>query len=331
MSRQGNNPQKIRESATTPPSEITVAALTYIPEQAGYFTNVLDALKLCLASIRAHADYPFDLLVLDNGSCKEVRSFLYEELEQGRIDYLIVNQRNIGKMNAVFQMLSAAPGETIFYTDGDIYYKPGWMSAHLNILKTFPKAGLVGGTPLRNLAQYCTEGTIGWIESHSSELEYQKGDLIPIEWTREFLHSVGSEDVERWKHLQDCRVTYKGVTAYAGASHMQYAISRAVAQSIPRYRSDKAISAENDLHIDTFLENSGYLRLSTDKSYVYHIGNSISESWLMYEYRRLVQERPSLQNVAAPRRRHWFWGRSKVRRVLMALYEWAFDLHYRNS
>jgi len=30
-------------------------------------------------------------------------------------------------------------------------------------------------------------------------------------------------------------------------------------------------------------------------------------------------------------RRHWLWGRSKVRCVLMRLYEWAFDMHYRNS
>jgi glycosyltransferase involved in cell wall biosynthesis len=331
MSRRGTNPQKIRESATEPPAEITVAVLTYIPEQAGYFANVLEALKLCLASLRAHADRPFDLLVLDNGSCKEVRSFLYEELARGRIQYLIANTRNVGKMNAVFQMLAAAPGEVVFYTDGDIYYRPGWMAAHLEVLNTFPNVGLVGGTPLRNLAEYCTEGTLRWIESHAADLDYQKGDLIPAEWTREFLHSVGSDKTfEQWIHTQDCRVTYQGVTAYAGASHMQYAMRREVAQSIPRYRSDKAISNENDLHIDTFLERSGYLRLSTDRPYVYHIGNAISEDWLREEYRRLV-EKSYTSSTDAPRRRHWFWGRSKVRRVLMAIYEWAFDLHYRNS
>jgi hypothetical protein len=192
--------------------------------------------------------------------------------------------------------------------------------------------GLVGGTPLRNLANYCTDHTVEWIKSHSEELEYQQGDLIPMEWTREFLRSVGAEkDMEHWIHLQDCRVTYKGITAYAGASHMQYVMTRQTAERIPRYRSDKAISAENDLHIDTFLERSEYLRLSTDRPYVYHIGNSISEDWLREEYRRLVQESSAFPENAAPRRRHWFWGRSKVRRTLMAVYEWVFDLWYRNS
>jgi glycosyltransferase involved in cell wall biosynthesis len=258
---------------------------------------------------------------------------LREELAQGRIDYLILNKRNVGKLNAVFQMLSAAPGDFIFYTDGDIYYKPGWMQAHFDILKAYPNAGLVGGIPLRNQANYCTDHTLDWAVEQADHLTCQKGDLIPEEWTREFLRSVDQEEfIENWIHLTDCRVTYHGITAYAGASHMQYLISRAAVESLPRFRSDKALSVENDLYIDNFLENAGYLRLSTDRPYVYHIGNAISEAWLAEESRRLVQEGSGNSEIPhSPKKRHRFWGRWRVRRALKSIYEWSFKIYYENS
>jgi len=331
--RQGQNPQKNNASYTVPPEEITVAVLTYIPDKMGYFEHVLDSLKLCLASIREHADQPFDLLVLDNGSCEEVRAYLREELAQGRIEYLIMNKRNVGKLNAVFQMLSAAPGDFIFYSDGDIYYKPGWMQAHLDVLKAYPNVGLVGGIPLRNQANYYTDHTLRWTAEQADHLICQKGDLIPEDWTREFLISVDQEEfIENWIHLSDCKVTYKGISAYAGASHMQYLISRQAFGAIPRFRSDKALSAENDMYIDNFLENAGYLRLSTDRPYVYHIGNAISEAWLEQEFRILVQERSGKREIElSPIKRHWFWGSWHVRRILKLLYERSFKIYYENS
>jgi glycosyltransferase involved in cell wall biosynthesis len=330
--RQGQNPQKNKVSFTTPPAEITVTVLNYIPEKMGYFEHVLDSLKLCLASIREYAAHPFDLLVLDNGSCEEVRSYLREELAQGRIDYLIMNKRNVGKLNAVFQMLSAAPGDFIFYSDGDIYYKPGWMQAHLDILKAYPNVGLVGGLPLRNQANIFTEHTLGWVEERADRLTCQKGDLIPEEWTREFLRSVDQEEfIENWIHLQDCKVTYDGITAYVGASHMQYLISRRVSERIPRFRSDNALSTKNDLYIDNFLESAGYLRLSTEVPYVYHIGNAIAESWLTEEFGRLVREQPEAKRASSTKPKHWFWGRWLVRRTLKAIYNLSFKLLYENS
>jgi glycosyltransferase involved in cell wall biosynthesis len=332
--RKGQNPQKARESSTEPPAKITVAVLNYIPEQMGYFKHVFDSLRLCLASIRQHAGQPFDLLVLDNGSCEKVTSYLREELSTGQIDYLFLNRRNVGKLNAVFQMLLSAPGDYVFYSDGDIYYRPGWMQAHLDIMKTYPDVGLVGGVPLRSLASLYTDRTLRWVEENTDHLTYQKGDLIPEEWTREFLRSIDQERyIEKWIHLQDCRVTYEGVTAYVGASHMQYLVSRQVIERIPRFRSDKAIGAANDFYIDSFLEGAGLLRLSTDYPFAYHIGNSISEDWLVEEFKRLVQkEAPGrLSGPASRQSRHWFWGRSKVRRAFQLIYEWAFDMYYQNA
>ena len=330
--RIGTNPLKEAKQKISTPSAITVGVLNYIPAQSGYFREQLDSLALCLVSLRAHADQPFDLLVVDNGSCAEARSYLLEEWQAGRIDTLILNEANLGKMNAQMQILRAAPGDFVFYSDGDIYYRPGWMQAHLDVLNAFPEAGLVGGVPLHNLVDYHTAGTQAWVGDHHSEIVLEQGDLIPEEWTREFFHSIGTEyRAGDWNQKQDWRITRNGVTAYVGASHMQFLTSRRVIERIPNRRFEFALEPEEDAHFDRSVAEAGFLRLSVSRPTVYHIGNSISEDWLKQEYQRLVQASPAAPQSAAPRRRHWFWGRSKVRRILLRIYEWAFDLHYRNS
>jgi glycosyltransferase involved in cell wall biosynthesis len=331
--RQGGNPEKRSETPVRPPEQVTVAVLIYIPEETGYYEQVFDVFRLCLASIRAHADQPFDLLVMDNGSCEKVREYLKQELSAGRINYLISSARNVGKMNAVFQMLWSAPGDYIFYSDGDIYYKPGWMRAHLDIMNTYPNVGLVGGVPLRNQADGYTAGTLRWVEKKVGQLETETGDLIPENWTREYLRSVDQEQyIENWSHLRDCRLIYAGVTAFVGASHMQYLTRRELLERIPRYRSDKVITKKNDFWIDSYMEENEYLRLSASQPFVYHIGNAISEEWLADEFRRLVQdERGTTKVIGVARRPHWFWGRWRVRRVLRAIYEQTFNLLYKTE
>jgi len=336
--RYGQNPLKEQKKAVEPPAAITVGVLNYIPDQVGYFRGQLDSLKLCLASIRYHADQPFDLLVVDNGSCAEVRSYLQEELAAGRINYLILNSRNIGKANAKLQIMHVAPGDLVFYTDGDIYYKPGWVQAHLDVMRAFPDVGMVGGVPLRIEADFYTEGTLRWVEENETQLSVERGDLIPEEWTRVFLKSVGVPErdfqkyFDKWRHLEDCRVTFNGVTAYVGASHAQYLISREVIERLPHQRFGLALHTTEDQVFDRAIEDAGLLRLSTDRPYVYHVGNAISEDWLAEEFRRLVQESSTQLNTRAlSQPRHWFWGRSKVRRVFRRIYEWAFDMYYQNA
>lgn len=334
--RYGQNPLKADGKTIEPPAEITIGVLNYIPDRVGYFRDQLDSLKLCLASIRQHADQPFDLLVVDNGSCDEVRSFLQDELSSGQIDYLVLNGRNIGKRNGLLQVLQSAPGNLVFYTDGDIYFKPGWMGAHLDILRAFPRAGLIGGVPLRSLAEFCTAGTLRWVEENRDWLSVEKGDLIPEEWTRKFLKSIGlvrqiEKFVSEWQCLEDCRITCNGVICYVGASHMQFLTTREAIGKLPQPHFEEAMGKIDEI-LGQIIDREGLLRLSTDRPYVYHIGNRIAGDWLMEEFERLLQE--SSANLTKPslnRRMHWIWGRWSVRRILRWVYEWAFDIYHQNA
>lgn len=328
--RLGSNPLKNKDEQTVAllPA-ITVGVLNFIPEQSGYFRESLDALKLCLASIRGNADQPVRLVVVDNGSYASVRDYLQRELDEGRIDQLILNHGNMGKANAVLQILRSAPTEMIVYTDGDIYFRPDWVAAHQAVVEAFPNAGMVGGVPLRNQAEFHTETTLKWVDEHQDELIITRGNLIPIDWTLEFITSVDPGNpqhyLDQWQELEDCRIERDGVAAYVGASHMQFATRREVIEQIPFQWFTHALHTDDDQLIDKAISEGGYLRLSTSEPFVYHIGNRIAEDWLRAEYERLLGEAAAENTRQAGRSRHWFWGRSRVRWLLNKLSDWTFN------
>ncbi len=319
-------------------AEVSVTVLNSIPDTEGYFAQAPDVLKLCLASIRHHADREFDLLVVDNGSCRTVVEYLQAELIAGRIDHLILNHRNIGAGNGLLQLLRSAPGRYVFFSDGDIYYRPGWMEAHLRIMKTFPRVGVVGGVPVKGIGGKNTSSTVRWAEE-TQEVASQQGDLIPREVLDEFWHSVGlsgsgghekAATLRRARELHpDHLLSLQNISAYVGASHMQYLVSRDAIEALSMIWTDKLMMSKGET-VDRPLDTSGFLRLSTPEACVYHIGNMITEDWLRLEFQRLVSE--ALPNRQDRRKTSsWFWKQPLVRRALRRIYSWSFNRFLGNS
>ena len=151
--RKGQNPAKFVKDVARP-ERITVALLNYIPFLSGFYAETLDVLKVCMESMRKDAGLPFDLMVFDNGSCAEVRDFLIKEKEEGRIQYLILAEKNMGKGGAWNTMLAGAPGEIIAYTDSDVLFSPKWLSRSVEILETFPNVGMVTARPFRTPPEF---------------------------------------------------------------------------------------------------------------------------------------------------------------------------------
>ncbi len=128
------------------PSRATICMPVFIPEQFGYYQQRLDILKICVASIVNHTSpETYDLLVFDNGSCREVVDYLRSLHEERVVQYLFLSRSNVGVANATRIMLHAAPGEIVAFTNDDVFFHPGWLEAHLEILETFPRAGMVSG------------------------------------------------------------------------------------------------------------------------------------------------------------------------------------------
>src|SRR5512135_2304542 len=220
--RRGQNPAKFVQTVRRP-ERITAALLNYIPFLSGFYAETLDVLKVCMDSMRKDAGLPFDLMVFDNGSCAEVRDFLIAEKDAGRIQYLVLSEKNVGKGGAWNVIFPGAPGEIIAYTDSDVLFSPGWLKCSVEILETYPNVGMVTARPFRTPPEFYS-GTLDWARSAGC-LDEQKAQFIPWETFLEFNLSLGQTEEENRKvyaETKDWRLSYQGVMAIAGGSHWQF-------------------------------------------------------------------------------------------------------------
>jgi hypothetical protein len=271
--RVGQNPAKFVKDVAQP-ARVTVAVLNYIPFLSGFYAEMLDVLKTCLGSIWENTDLPYDLMVFDNGSCEEVRQYLLDEHQSGRIQYLILSEKNLGKGGAWNMILGGAPGELIAYTDNDCLFYKGWLSRSLQIMETFPKVGMVTARPFRTKEELYSS-TVAWAETQPGA-QLQKGAIIPWETFLEFDLSLGQAEEEIRKHYdasEDVKITYQGVTAIAGASHWQFLARKDVLQQYLPFTMDRPMGQVRQL--DQRMNEAGYLRLMPTEPLAMNMSNTL--------------------------------------------------------
>ncbi len=347
MTRIGINPARGKLSSYQP-ARVSVCVLTYIPEESGYFENRLQVIKLVFASLRAHTSLPYDLLVFDNGSCKEVVDYLQSLQENGEIDYLFLSRQNIGKIGALRLLFHAAPGEVIAYSDDDILFYPGWLEAQLQVLDNFPNAGMVSGVPVRNAARHARASLDALAAHPEPGITISHERRIPAEWESDWAISTGrdpqahlaatKEDLDLVLTLQkaDGAVLCQAI---GSANHFQFvALRQRLLQALPGGWSGKLMGAM--IELDEAVDRLGYLRLSTSERLVRHLGNTISqETYQEALAMNLVDEdeKPAMQLASKNsqtgktrgERRHWLLRIPGSRRVLSRLYHRLFEILYR--
>jgi len=274
MPRIGINPNR-GQLTDYHPSRITLAMLTYLPNQAGYFAERLAVTRLSLESLIAHTPQPTDLLVFDNGSCPELVSYLCHLRDKGLINYLILSSSNIGKISALQLIFRAAPGEIVAYTDDDVFFLPDWLDAHLKIMNTYPHVGLVTGFYIRSHLRYATQT----IEAFSRQpgVEVTRGLLIPKEMEQHYIDNMGrSWEIyqQEVNGLEDMRLTYQGLSTLASAGHHQFVTYRQLMlEVLPTW--DRNLMGKM-IELETAIDQLGYLRLSTYTPVTRLLGNVIS-------------------------------------------------------
>lgn len=273
MTRIGMNPARDRVGDYRP-ARVTVAVLAYVPYLEGYFKGRLDLLRLCLGSILENTAEDFDLLVFDNGSCQEARMYLRALLESGHIQYLISASQNIGKIGAFKVLFAAAPGEIVAYCDDDMFFYPGWLSAHLDLMDRFPRVGAVSGSPIRDMFGHGIESNLRFAEE-DPETELRRGHTIPLEWEMQWAESYGRDlEIHRREveQTEDITLERGGVKAYAAANHNQFVTPKAVINSVLPDEWSGRLMGEM-IELDNEMDAQGYLRLSTIGRTTKHMGN----------------------------------------------------------
>lgn len=304
--RKGQNPAKFVKDVPRP-ERITVALLNYIPFLSGFYAETLDVLKVSLESMRKDAGLSFDLMVFDNSSCAEVRDFLVKEKEEGRIQYLILSEKNMGKGGAWNVMLAGAPGEIIAYTDADVLFSPKWLSRSVEILETFPNVGMVTARPFRTAPEFY-ESTLKWAKENA---KLEEGQFIPWETFLEFNLSLGQTEEENKKvyaETKDWRITMSlrgaqrrsnlplneetashtvlrsaqrnalaatsdGIVAFAGASHWQFTAYKSTLAGFLPFDMDKPMGQVRQL--DKRMNDAGLLRLMVSDPLAMNMSNTL--------------------------------------------------------
>lgn len=276
MARIGMNPSRTK-TTNYRPARVTVAVLVHVPHLTGYFEHRMEVVQASLESVRANTSVPYDLMVFDNGSCREVGTWLDELSLSGEIDYLVRSRRNLGKIGAFQVLFPAAVGELVAYADDDFLYYPGWLKAHLEILDTFPGVGMVSGHVVPSFFE------ADRIQSNTRYVSEYPGQLaldvakIPEAWITEWAASTGREieaALEERGDVEPFVVEFKGVRAFGAAHHDQFvAPKQVILECLPVEWSGQLMGQM--LELDRAVDRAGYLRLSTADRTTQHIGNVI--------------------------------------------------------
>jgi glycosyltransferase involved in cell wall biosynthesis len=276
LPRIGMNPGRGKKSEYQP-ARVTIAVLTFVPNEVGYFKDRFDVMRVCIQSIIKNTQKPYDLMVFDNGSSAKVVEYLQGQHALGNIDFLILSKKNIGKISALQYMFNAAPGEVIAYCDDDVFYLPGWLDRHLEVLDTYPNVGIVTGFYIKNHMKEGVKSTLDFAKR--SDVQMEIGNLVDREIEQHYISNMGRtwEQYQREVDgLQDVRMEYKGVRTYASAGHYQFVTPKErILSALPDERKNNLMGQMREL--DVAVDDLGLLRLCTTPATVRLLGNQINQ------------------------------------------------------
>ena len=301
--RIGINPSKMVKDLNFNEPVITVCIINHIPVTEGYWKESINVLKVCLDSLISNTKLPINIYIFDNASCKQAREYLVDLLKIGKINFLLLSSKNIGKCAAWNYLFSSVQSEFIVYSDNDVYFYPGWEKEHLDIFRNFDSVGMVTGLPVREKVTLHTTSTFRQIES-DKDFKITKGKLIPYAYLKGFRDSLGDgEEIylsKRYIGIDDVIIEKGTQQAYVGASHFQFMIPAKVMRSLIPFPTNKLL-AGNEVLLEERVDRAGLMRLSTVKRVVHHIGNSLeNDEW----FNKLAENEGLSKNRGHSQRSH---------------------------
>ena len=153
-----------------------------------------------------------------------------------------------------------------------------------------------------------------------------EGQFIPWETFLEFNLSLGQteeENVKVYAETRDWRISYKGVTAMAGASHWQFTAYKSTLQQFLPFDMDKPMGQVRQL--DKRMNDAGLLRLMVSDPLAMNMSNTLG-----YLRGDLGKERGK---ISSPKGKKEGMGKRllelpPIKKMLLAVYNKIFSWYY---
>jgi len=108
--------------------------------------NALEYTKKCLSSLKLSTRFPYNIIIVDNGSTDGTREYI----EKNKYARLIKTKSNLGYAGACNVGMQTSNSKYIILSNNDILFTPGWLSKLIETAELNSRIGLVG--PITNLA-----------------------------------------------------------------------------------------------------------------------------------------------------------------------------------
>lgn len=313
--RVGMNPQKQLKKIDLVYTHRLIIVV-FIPSLEGYYQNVFDVFKLCLASAITTINTKCAITIVNNASCQEVTNFLNDKLAAKKIDSVIHHNENIGKMDALIGAARGSREPLITLSDVDILFQFGWQSAVETIFASMKNVGSVSPISVRKSMRYGTTSTLQKILLRKVKL-----DFVPIESNFEaynrYLKSINWEQ-EKEKKLKWPVISQNGVKAILGSGHQIMTLNRLILHTtVPLEPSLTLVGNQSEFrYCDEPVDQSGGMRLATYHNFAFHMGNNV-EDWMLKIQEDNLKKRKSDKDVIVNVSKIFFQPKRRSRKLFL--------------
>lgn len=142
--------------------------------------NLMETTKRCVESIIRHTEYPYRLIIIDNGSNEPTKSYLQSLLGDKRISKITVfrNEKNLGAAPAFNQGMKMAKGNYILLLNNDTIVTSGWLKEMIRAIESDERVGIVNPDS-NNLGTNVPKGILmdDFVKKH---IHPRKGEYVEI-------------------------------------------------------------------------------------------------------------------------------------------------------
>lgn len=272
----------------------------YIPNAEGYFYDAFNVLKVCIESLLKTINNDTAITLISNASSKEVNEYISKLYDEKKIDKVVFNTENIGKMNAIIAETRASFEEFITYSDADVFFDKGWLKQTYTMFKNIKKAGFVSMNPTPKNYSH-SESTL--IANFYTVLfkKQQTSSICNYQDLEHFHKSIGKDKNFTDKMYQSNVYCISTENYIIGAGHFCCTIRKTPTLNLtPKEQSKIGVSGGSEsVYLDIPFNKTGLWKISSPKSYVWHMGNVLEKEWATEKLKTLENYNEEVFNFSS--------------------------------